>query len=311
MKNIELIQYTPDGKAKIVIVDDQPINIKVLHKIFHDEYELFMAPSGEQAVALCQRVLPDLVLLDIEMPGMSGFDVCQHLKASPETASIAIIFITGHSDEGQEVKGFELGAVDFIHKPINPIITAARVKNHITLKRQSDLLHSIALLDSLTGVANRRHLDQRLPELWKQCCRSKLPLSVVMLDIDFFKRYNDHYGHQEGDHCLRLVAQAIRSTLLRPMDFVARYGGEEFVCLLPDTALAGALQMAQRMVDAVQALHLEHVDSCFPEVTISAGTASVQPMTHLTWEPLIAAADQQLYHVKKNGRNQVMGISLS
>lgn len=311
MDNIELNQYSTDVKGKIVIVDDQPLNIKILHQLFSDEYELFMATNGKQAIAICEKVQPDLVLLDIEMPGMSGFDVCQHLKADPETAGIGIIFVTGHFDEVQEVKGFQLGAVDFIHKPINPIITAARVKNQFTLKRQSDLLHSIALLDSLTGVANRRHLDQRLPELWKQCCRSKLPLSIVMLDVDFFKRFNDRYGHQEGDHCLRLVAQTINSVLRRPMDYVARYGGEEFICILPETSLSGALQMAQRIVDAVRALHIEHLDSCFKEVTISAGIASVQPTSDVSWFSLIETADQQLYHAKENGRNQVFGLEVS
>ncbi|MGI2189081.1 diguanylate cyclase [Shewanella oncorhynchi] len=309
MDNIELNQYSTDVKGKIVIVDDQPLNIKILHQLFSDEYELFMATNGEQAIAICQKVQPDLVLLDIEMPGMSGFDVCQYLKAKPETAGIGIIFVTGHFDEVQEVKGFQLGAVDFIHKPINPIITAARVKNQFTLKRQSDLLHSIALLDSLTGVANRRQFEQRLPELWKHCCRNQLALSVVMLDVDFFKRFNDHYGHQEGDQCLRQVAQAISGSLRRGIDFVARYGGEEFICILPETPLSGAMNMAQNIVIAVQALHLEHVDSSFKEVTISAGVSSVIPRQDLTWQSLIETADQQLYLAKERGRNQIASLS--
>lgn len=310
MDNIELNQYSNDVKGKIVIVDDQPLNIKILHQLFSDEYELFMATNGEQAIAICQKVQPDLVLLDIEMPGMSGFDVCQYLKAKPETAGIGIIFVTGHFDEVQEVKGFQLGAVDFIHKPINPIITTARVKNQFTLKRQSDLLHSIALLDSLTGVANRRQFEQRLPEIWKHCCRNQLALSVVMLDVDFFKRFNDHYGHQEGDQCLRQVAQAISGSLRRGIDFVARYGGEEFICILPETPLSGAMNMAQNIVKAVQALHLEHVDSSFKEVTISAGVSSVIPRQDLTWQSLIETADQQLYLAKERGRNQIASLSL-
>ena len=210
----------------------------------------------------------------------------------------------------QEVKGFQLGAVDFIHKPINPIITTARVKNQFTLKRQSDLLHSIALLDSLTGVANRRQFEQRLPEIWKHCCRNELALSVVMLDVDFFKRFNDRYGHQEGDQCLRQVAKAISDSLQRATDFVARYGGEEFICILPETKLAGAIHTAQKIVNAVQALHLEHLESSFQEVTISAGVASVLPKSDLTWQTLIETADQQLYLAKESGRNQVVGLGL-
>lgn len=306
----ELIARPQSEKGKILIVDDQPLNIKILHQLFNEEYELFMATNGEQAIAICQKVQPDLVLLDIEMPGMSGFDVCQHLKADPETATIGVIFVTAHFDEVQEVKGFQLGAVDFIHKPINPIITTARVKNQFTLKRQSDLLHSIALLDSLTGVANRRQFEQRLPELWKHCCRNQLALSVVMLDVDFFKRFNDRYGHQEGDQCLRQVAKAISDSLRRGIDFVARYGGEEFICILPETPLSGAMNMAKNIVNAVQALHLEHVDSSFKEVTISAGVSSVIPRQDLTWQSLIETADQQLYLAKERGRNQIASLSL-
>ncbi|MGI2194076.1 diguanylate cyclase [Shewanella baltica] len=306
----ELIARPQSEKGKILIVDDQPLNIKILHQLFNEEYELFMATNGEQAIAICQKVQPDLVLLDIEMPGISGFDVCQHIKADPETATIGVIFVTAHFDEVQEVKGFQLGAVDFIHKPINPIITTARVKNQFTLKRQSDLLHSIALLDSLTGVANRRQFEQRLPEIWKHCCRNELALSVVMLDVDFFKRFNDRYGHQEGDQCLRHVAKAISDSLLRATDFVARYGGEEFICILPETKLVGAIHTAQNIVNAVQALHLEHLESSFQEVTISAGVASVLPKSDLTWQTLIETADQQLYLAKENGRNQVVGLGL-
>ncbi|MCS6119248.1 diguanylate cyclase [Shewanella baltica] len=306
----ELIARPQSEKGKILIVDDQPLNIKILHQLFNEEYELFMATNGEQAIAICQKVQPDLVLLDIEMPGMSGFDVCQHLKADPETAAIGVIFVTAHFDEVQEVKGFQLGAVDFIHKPINPIITTARVKNQFTLKRQSDLLHSIALLDSLTGVANRRQFEQRLPEIWKHCCRNELALSVVMLDVDFFKRFNDRYGHQEGDQCLRQVAKAVSDSLQRATDFVARYGGEEFICILPETKLAGAIHTAQKIVNAVQALHLEHLESSFQEVTISAGVASVLPKSDLTWQTLIETADQQLYLAKESGRNQVVGLGL-
>jgi diguanylate cyclase (GGDEF)-like protein len=306
----ELIARPQSEKGKLLIVDDQPLNIKILHQLFNEEYELFMATNGEQAIAICQKVQPDLVLLDIEMPGMSGFDVCQHLKADPETATIGVIFVTAHFDEVQEVKGFQLGAVDFIHKPINPIITTARVKNQFTLKRQSDLLHSIALLDSLTGVANRRQFEQRLPEIWKHCCRNELALSVVMLDVDFFKRFNDRYGHQEGDQCLRQVAKAISDSLQRATDFVARYGGEEFICILPETKLAGAIHTAQNIVNAVQELHLAHSESIFGVVTVSAGVASVQPQASLSWQSLIKAADQQLYLAKNNGRNQVLSAAL-
>jgi len=306
----ELMATQQATKGKILIVDDQPLNIKILHQLFHEEYEMFMATSGEQALQVCQKMQPDLVLLDIEMPEMTGYEVCQRLKADPATANIGVIFITAHFDEMEEVKGFQLGAVDFIHKPINPIITSARVKNQYLLKRQSDVLHSIALLDSLTGVANRRQFEQRLPEIWRHCSRNQAYLSVIMLDVDFFKRYNDRYGHQEGDQCLRLVADAVKGMLKRPNDLIARYGGEEFICILPEAKLSGAMRLAQAMVDAVHALHLEHLDSEFGEVTVSAGIAAIQPLAEQSWESLVEVADQQLYIAKHNGRNQVVGIDI-
>lgn len=310
MHPTEIIPQANRMKGKILIVDDQPLNIKILHQLFHEDYEMFMATNGEQAINVCQNELPDLVLLDIEMPGMTGYEVCQRLKADPATANICIIFVTAHFDEQEEVKGFQLGAADFIHKPINPIITNARVNNQFILKQQADLLQSIALLDGLTGVANRHLFEQRIPEIWKYCCRNSAPLSVVMLDVDSFKLFNDRYGHQEGDQCLRLVAKALRTAIHRPNDLVARYGGEEFICLLPDTQHLGAMHIAQLIVNAVQALHIEHLGSSFQEVTISAGVASIQPHRHLKWQTLIESADKQLYLAKEHGRNQVSGVSL-
>ena len=311
MLQAQLLDLDDGVKGKILLVDDQPTTIKILHQLFNKEFDMYMATTGVQALDVCQKVKPDLVLLDIEMPGMNGFEVCETLKSDPLTANTAIIFITAHFDEAQEVKGFQLGAVDFIHKPINSIITTARVKNQFLLKQHSDLLRAIALQDSLTGVANRRQFERSLPDSWRHCIRHHQPMSLVMLDVDFFKRYNDKYGHQQGDDCLRLVAQAIRSVAGRPYDMVARYGGEEFVCILPDTNLEGALSISQKMIDAVQDLAIEHTDSTISDtVTISAGVATIYPKLDSSWEHVLNEADKQLYLAKKEGRNQVRGVSL-
>ena len=171
--------------------------------------------------------LPDLILLDVVMPNMNGFDVCRNLKSDPETRAIPIIFITGNFDEKDEITGFEVGGADFIHKPINPIITRARVRTQLALKQQADQLRSVALTDGLTGVANRRRFDQDMVNIWRQSLRDQLPLTLIMLDVDFFKRYNDHYGHQAGDVCLQKIASALKQTLRRPQDLVARYRLEE------------------------------------------------------------------------------------
>lgn len=248
-------------KPKLLLVDDQRVNILVLYELFRDECEIFMATDGEQALQSCRTVLPDLVLLDVHMDGLDGHEVCRRLKDDPETRDIPIIFVTAQGEEQDEVRGFELGAVDFIVKPINPVIVKARVNTHLTLKQQTDILRSFALLDGLTGVANRRKFDDELALDWRQCLREQAALSVILIDVDHFKHYNDRYGHLKGDSGLQAVAKALGSVLKRPYDLLARYGGEEFACVLPNTDLIDAVKIAERMETAVRALKLEHADS--------------------------------------------------
>lgn len=298
-------------RGKILLVDDQVVNIKILHQLLQDDYDIYMARDGNQAIEMCKKVNPDLVLLDIEMPILNGFDVCAHLKNDPDTQEVAVIFVSGHFDEDKEVRGFQLGAVDFIHKPINPVITKARIKNQIKLKLNTDLLRTIALIDGLTGVANRRQFEQVLPVSWSQCAREKQPLTVILLDIDFFKHFNDTYGHTEGDVCLRLVAQKIHDTVNRPYDLVARFGGEEFICILPNTDLIGGTYVAQQIVDSIVSLKIPHINSSISAfVTISAGVSSVVPEYDMSSTTLIEEADKQLYIAKDRGRNRVLGSQI-
>lgn len=297
--------------GKILLVDDQVINIRILHQLLHQDYHIHMATNGLQAIELCEKIQPDIVLLDIEMPELNGFDVCKALKERPATRDIAIIFVTGHFDEETEVTGFTLGAVDFIHKPINPVITMARIKNQFKLKHQSDLLRSIALLDGLTGVANRRKFEESCPTTWLHCIRDKTAISIIMLDIDCFKLFNDRYGHSQGDECLRAVAQAINNGVNRPYDLVARFGGEEFICVLPNTDYAGARFVAQQIVDSILALKIPHQDSeVMKFVTISAGLASTTPTLGMELQHIIEAADKELYRSKKQGRNRVSAMNV-
>jgi diguanylate cyclase (GGDEF)-like protein len=294
------------GKPKLLIVDDQTINIQVLHQVFVNDYHIFMAASGEQALALCARLQPDLVLLDVMMPAMDGYQVCEQLQANPLTHNIPVIFVTASQDEAAETRGLEAGAVDFITKPINPNIVRARVKTHITLKRQSDMLRTWAYLDGLTGIHNRRHFEEQLVIEWGRAARSNTPLSVLLLDVDFFKRFNDHYGHQTGDECLRRVTSAVKSSLKRPADHVARYGGEEFVCVLPETDLTAATQMAEHIREAVFALQIPHSDSVTASVvTISLGVFCTFARAGGSAEELVHQADLQLYAAKAAGRNRV------
>jgi diguanylate cyclase (GGDEF)-like protein len=293
---------------RLLVVDDQPVNIQALYQAFSADHQVLMATSGEQALKLAATRQPDLVLLDVVMPGMDGHEVCRRLKADEATRDIPIIFVTAHSDEAAETQGLALGAVDFISKPINPAIVRARVQTHITLKAQSDLLRQWVYVDGLTGVRNRRYFDERLASEWGRAVRNGTALSVVLLDVDFFKRYNDRYGHQAGDLCLRQVANCLRLTLKRPGDLAARYGGEEFVCLLPDTDLLGALALARQLGAAVEALGIAHADSSVaPVVTVSLGVCSTSGNTPGSAASLLREADAQLYIAKSGGRNRSCG----
>ena len=260
---------------KLLLVDDQPVNIQTLYQIFADDHEVFMATSGEQALALCRDKQPDLVLLDVIMPGMDGLETCQRLKEDDDTADIPVIFVTSQNSPEEETHGLEVGAVDFISKPVNPAVVRARVKTQLTLKAQTDALRMLASLDGLTGVPNRRIFDERLDAEWRACRRSGSPLSLLMVDVDHFKLYNDHYGHLDGDQCLKAVASALASSVERGRDMLARFGGEEFVCLLPDTDLEGAKHIAEKLRQAVEGLAIPHVESkTAATVTVSLGVAT-------------------------------------
>jgi diguanylate cyclase (GGDEF)-like protein len=299
-------------RPKILIADDQPTNIRVLYELFRDQCDVFMATSGAQTIQICRVESPDLILLDVVMDDIDGHEVCRRLKADPLTNAIPIMFVTSQNHEADEVIALGLGAVDFITKPINPVIVRARVRTHLTLKLQGDLLRASALLDGLTGVANRRKFDEDVQTDWRQCLRETAPLSLVLIDIDYFKLYNDRYGHQAGDNCLKLVAKALAETLRRPYDKLARYGGEEFGCLLPKTELAGASAIAERMQARVSELRVEHLGSDVDQVvTISLGVASMVPTPSITPELLLKAADQQLYEAKRTGRARVCALSTS
>ena len=299
-------------RPKILIADDQPTNIRVLYELFRDQCDVFMATSGAQTIQICRAELPDLILLDVVMDDIDGHEVCRRLKADSLTNAIPIMFVTSQNLEADEVIALGLGAVDFITKPINPVIVRARVRTHLTLKLQGDLLRASALLDGLTGVANRRKFDEDVQTDWRQCLRETAPLSLVLIDIDYFKLYNDRYGHQAGDNCLKLVAKALAETLRRPYDKLARYGGEEFGCLLPKTELAGASAIAERMQTRVSELRVEHLGSDVDQVvTISLGVASMVPTPSTTPELLLKAADQQLYEAKRTGRARVCALSAS
>ncbi len=299
-------------RPRLLVVDDQPVNVQALYQVFAADHQVLMATSGLQALAVCRDKQPDLVLLDVVMPGMDGYETCRQLKADPQTRDIPVIFVTSHNDVASEVQGLAAGAVDFIAKPINPGIVRARVNTHVTLKQQSDYLRQLAFVDGLTGVANRRYFDERLISETRRAARSGSTLSLVILDVDYFKNFNDHYGHQAGDDCLRRIARALREGLQRPGDFVARYGGEEFVVLLPETELAGALQLCDGLHQCIDALAVAHVTSLLPRkvVSMSMGVAAALGGGPGDGVDLLALADNQLYAAKHAGRARALGALL-
>lgn len=294
-------------RPRLLVVDDQPINIQVLFQIFGEDHEVFMATDGRQALEACESTDIDLILLDVVMPEMDGIEVCQRLKANERTRNIPVMFVTAQDSPDEETRGLDVGAVDFISKPVNPAVVRARVRNQLLLKAQADALRALAYMDGLTGVANRRYFDDQFDVEWRACKRNQQPVAVALMDIDHFKTYNDRYGHLQGDDCLKTVARALRDGMNRPRDLIARYGGEEFVCLLPETTLEGALEKAESLRAAVEALAIPHAhSSAAGVVTISIGVAACVPDQQEPGE-LLEAADKQLYTAKEQGRNQVCG----
>ena len=290
-------------KARILIVDDEPINIHVLSNALNDTYNLFAVTSGREAIAFCMTHAPDLVLMDMDMPDINGVEACKTLKEKSETHDIPIVFVTGHGDSDAEDKCWEAGGVDFLTKPVNANTLNHRIKSHLALKELTDELRRMAYQDGLTQVSNRRYFDEYLLRQQKLSQRSGSFFALLMFDIDFFKSYNDHYGHLAGDDCLRLVAKVLKQSVERPGDFVARFGGEEFAVVLPETDIAGAILVATKLLANVRELGIKHKGSPFGVVTGSIGIAASDG-SKKTLQELIDTADRRLYIAKTSGRDQ-------
>ncbi|WP_019646527.1 diguanylate cyclase [Novispirillum itersonii] len=288
----------------VLIVDDEPHIIDIASGVLSADYDLLFALNGDRAIELATGQSPDLILLDVTMPGRDGFDVCRALKQHPDTASIPVIFVTGRIDPEDETRGLEIGAVDYVSKPITPAILRARVRNHLELKQIRDHLARLAMRDGLTGLFNRRHLDQTLQQECERVGRGGKDLSLLMIDVDHFKRYNDSMGHQAGDDCLRHVGAALQRPLHRKTDLAARYGGEEFVAVLPATSAGEAFRMAEAIRLSVWDAALPHPDSPFGRVSLSVGVATVSGGTRVTPDGLLGRADAALYRAKAEGRNR-------
>jgi diguanylate cyclase (GGDEF)-like protein len=293
--------------GKILIIDDDPIVIETIEILFDSNVTVLSAENGADGVKIAAAEEPDLILLDVKMPGTDGYETCQQLQQLPNIADVPIIFLTAKNEATDEAMGLELGAIDYIVKPIVPQIIKARVKNHLAQKHQRDILENLSSIDALTGIANRRRLDEYLETEWRRAQRNKYQISLLMIDIDHFKNFNDTYGHQKGDDCLRAVAKAIADAPRRPPDLTARYGGEEFCVVLPDTSIDSALDIAERARANVEGPKIEHSGSPqYGSVTVSIGVATAEPSSdNSSFDDLIELADKYLYHAKESGRNKV------
>lgn len=332
----------PDGTAapllrqRILVVDDSGIVramlTAMLAKVGYSE--VLTANSGASAFRILglddeqpgEQV--DLILMDLILPDTDGIAAIRAIKAQARLRNVPILMVTASREAVTLKTAFEVGASDYITKPINEIALLARVGSALRLKGEIDRrearerelvevtsqleranhrLEQLSLTDGLTGVANRRHFDRALLAEWNRSARAQAPLTLALIDIDHFKRYNDTYGHQEGDRCLQRVAAALARGVLRPGDLLARYGGEEFAVILADTDLAGGRTVGERLRAEVAALALAHATSTVrPIVTLSLGIATGIPDAEGSVESLVAAADRALYRAKEQGRDRLM-----
>lgn len=305
---------------KIVVVDDDPAMIYLIGRILHGVSNLSFATSGEKALQLVHDSTPDLILLDAELPGMSGFKVFDALRAEPEVLCVPIIFITSHKEAGFEVSALNMGAADFIAKPFTAACLLARIKSHLRAKHAADELRRLASSDLLTGLGTRCQFDEALQREWLRGLRVGDPMALLLVDIDHFKQYTERYGRIKADACLRRVAEAIEGVTRRPADVVARVGGEQFGVLLPQTARRGAEHIAQRILGAIDALHIRHAGSLSAkQLTASIGVSCYDqdsscwegPPAHFRFgeelqklrvaNSLLLAADKALYSAQSEG----------
>ncbi|HJV03600.1 MAG TPA: diguanylate cyclase [Burkholderiaceae bacterium] len=295
------------GMQKVLVADDDAINRQVLAELLKPDYTVLLAKNGTQALERATRHAPDLILLDVMMPDMDGYEVLRRLRADPQTAGIAVIFISGLDRPEDEANGLKMGVADYIAKPFNATVVLARVALHLQMVRQRRMLEHLAHVDGLTELANRRRYDEVYANEWLRTQRHGRPLSLAMLDIDCFKQYNDHYGHPAGDRALRAVARAAAGHMRRPADLAARYGGEELVLLMPDTDGAQALQVVQAICAEVAQLAIAHAASTAgPLLTISAGGATLRLHEGESAQDLLAAVDRHLYLAKQAGRDRIV-----
>jgi diguanylate cyclase (GGDEF)-like protein/PAS domain S-box-containing protein len=304
---------TAPQKQRLLIIDDAQDATTLLHNTLKSKYDILTANSGKDGLKLAHaRPHPDMILLDMTMPELNGYEVCRRLHLEEDTKDIPIIFITTLPEAESEAFSLKSGAVDFIRKPFDLLVVAEKIRNHLALKQYREMLNETADLDYLTQIANRRRFNEMLAVEIRKARRMKTSLSVIIVDIDYFRRYNEIYGHIAGDGCLREVASILKKKMRRAGDLVARWGGEEFACLLPDTDLKGAAHVAENLRIAVIEMGIPHHASPIAKsVTLSVGVSSGTDSDEGSLESLTENAESALIQSKISGRNRISVFSQS
>jgi diguanylate cyclase (GGDEF)-like protein len=306
-------------KFSILLVDDDLTAIRVLNRILSGFSPIRFADSGRAALKVARESTPDLVLLDVDLPEFSGFEVCKAFKSDPALAAVPIIFVTSHESAQLEAKGIELGAADFISKPPHAPLVLARVRTYQRLKTLSETVRTAVTIDFLTGALTRRQLEKALTEEWLRSQRTAAPLALLLADIECFTAYNTTFGDAQGDECLKRVAAALRSVADRPADALGRYAGGKFALLLPDTNAEGASKIAERAIEAVNDLQIPHTEltgrdrltlsvagGCHNSSRLAAGNAAAFAVPN----DLISAAKSALRSARRAGGQQAKVIDI-
>ena len=317
----------------ILIVDDDRDNLTVLQSILAGtgRWNIVVAQNAEEALRALESSEVEMVLADIMTPATGGLEICRQIKARTDLARTPVVIVMASSERSFLTQAYESGACDYIMKPLEPAEVTARVGAVLRSKEEVDRriarehelvvtnrkleaanlqLLRLSVVDAVTGIANRRSFDQTLDRIWRSASRHQWEVALVMIDIDFFKSYNDNLGHPAGDECLRRVAKGLTDALKRPDDFLARYGGEEFAVILPQTHLAGATVVAERLRVSIETLDIGHPATPIANhVTVSQGVASILPTREAARFTLISMADEALYGAKKSGRNRVSTLA--
>lgn len=293
---------------KILIIDDSILQCKMLESILCQKYLVETLNDSNLAMQKTESYQPSLVLLDVVMPAKDGFQILRELKANSSTTNIPVILITSLSDIGNEEKGLNLGAVDYITKPFNEAIVKARIHTHIQLYGYRKAAEHLAMFDALTGLPNRHAYNYRSKKEWECGMQNRFPISIALMDIDFFKQYNDQYGHPKGDELLKRLGALLSNHLKSSSDFVARYGGEEFIFLLPNMDSKEGFLFCESVRKRIEDLNLPN---CSPSgrqrrLTVSMGGVTVIPDATLRFEDYVQLADDMLYKAKKSGKNMVI-----